>query len=577
MLVRKRSSLQLWLILPFVTLIFLLTGTLGVLWYWVDSATVSNLSKRFMLETVQRTAQAIDQNIHLSSAILETAFPKGLPEASDITRDMDNLRVRMWAAASLRGASGDYVYYGNVAGQSIGLFRHSEYEAELRLKTLADLHRSYFRLDCITCALQFKSTETTVFDPRKRLWFNLARNTDSLVWTPVYVDFNAHDLVMTLARRVLSSTGQFEGVVATDVFLRELQSFIDHLPLDKGERAFIMEPDGAVVAASGMPNLRIDPEGRPERVKAWRSGDPILEAIYMQMRPLFQSTGTPTGSALIHDSAGRVIQVAYTHVTDKAGLNWIAAVAVPQDQILAGVRSDVVLVISLGMLALGLALALGLRIFGGIARDMRTLTYAVRQVGKGEINTPISVKRNDEIGELAYNFDNMRDSLFTDTLTGCANRSALQHILAALTRPGRDAEPARPFALLFIDLDRFKPLNDRWGHGNGDLALIEVAQRLRTELHKSDVLARLGGDEFVAVLPGIDNDTQAEIVCRRLEAVLTPALTTLRDIPQDEAVSVGASMGFGLYPRDGLDPSTLLKHADQEMYRDKCRHVQAAR
>ena len=575
--VRKRSSLRLSLILPFVTLISLLTGTLGVLWYWIDSATVSGLSKQLMLETVQRTAQAIDQNVHFSSAMLETAFPEGLPEAPDIASDLNGLRERLWAAASLRGTPGDYVYYGNVAGQNIGIFRRSGHEAELRLKTQANLPRSYYRLDGIAGTPAFKSTETTLFDPRTRPWFQLARDANGPVWTPVYVDFDAHDMVMTLARRVLSPAGEFEGVVGTDVFLDALQPFVDQLSLIKGERAFILEPDGALLAASGASNLQINPNGQPERVKAWNSGDPMLEAIYTQLRPFFQFAGTPTGTALINDSGGQAIQIAYTHVTDKAGLNWIAVVAVPQDRMLASVRSNVVLVIALGMLALGLALALGLRIFGSIARDMRTLTHAVRRVGLGEIKTPISIARNDEIGELAHNFNHMRDSLFTDALTGCANRSALQHILTTLPRPDADGRPAQPFALLFIDLNRFKPLNDRWGHGNGDLALTEVARRIQAELGKHDVLARLGGDEFVLVLSGIDDDEQAEGVRQRLETALAPALTTLQGIPAGEVVSVGVSVGYGLYPRDGLDAQTLIKHADQDMYRRKGRHAPAGR
>ncbi len=164
----------------------------------------------------------------------------------------------------------------------------------------------------------------------------------------------------------------------------------------------------------------------------------------------------------------------YTQAIQSPRPIWLAVVAMPQSDMLAGIRRHVVLVGALGLLALGLALAIGLRIFGGVARDMRPLTHAVRRVGQGDIDAPIHVPRNDEIGELAHNFHHMRDRLFTDALTGVNNRSALHHILSALLAP-----PAQPFALLFIDLNRFKPLNDRWGHDNGDRALAEVAQRMR--------------------------------------------------------------------------------------------------
>lgn len=220
----------------------------------------------------------------------------------------------------------------------------------------------------------------------------------------------------------------------------------------------------------------------------------------------------------------------------------------------------IVLVIALGLLALALALAIGLHIFGGVARDMRTLTQAVRRVGQGDIHAPIQVPRNDEIGELAHNFHHMRHNLFTDPLTGVNNRSALHHILNTLV------QTRQVFALLFIDLNKFKPLNDCWSHGNGDLALAEVAQRMRQHLPPTNVLARLGGDEFVVVLPGVASDAQAVHICQQLLAIITPPLTTLQGVPEEAAVSVGASMGHALYPRDGGDGASLLKHADAQMY-----------
>ena len=412
----KRSSLRLSLILPFVVLISLLTGTLGVLWYWMDSTTVSGLSSQVMVEITERTAQAISQDVRYSSATLEVAFPNGLPAAADIGSDLGNLQRRLWAAASLRGTAGS-VYYGNIAGQSIGLRRDGD-QAEMRLNMLAGKPRQHFLLDGIADTPRPTFSDTAVFDPRTRPWFKLARRTDGPVWTPVYVDFDNHDLVMTLARRVLSRTGAFEGVVATDIFLNTLRHFVDQLPLSHGGQVFVLEPDGTLIAASGMPNVRLDANGDLERINARTSADPMLACVYAQLRPVFTESDTPTGTALISDADGKKIQIAYKHITDKGGLNWVAVVAVPRDDIFMTVRQNVTLVVALGLLALGLALAIGLHIFSGIARDMRKLAHAVRRVGQGEINVPIRVDRNDEIGELAHNFGHMSDSLFTDRLTG---------------------------------------------------------------------------------------------------------------------------------------------------------------
>ena len=179
--------------------------------------------------------------------------------------------------------------------------------------------------------------------------------------------------------------------------------------------------------------------------------------------------------------------------------------------------------------------------------------------------------RNDEIGELASNVHNMRHRLFTDTLTGAANRSALTHILASWTTTSSSGAQPAPFTLLFIDLDHFKPLNDLWGHDNGDRALVEVVQRIRSVLRSNDVLARLGGDEFVVGLQGAETEEQAQMVADKIQQAMAPVLGSLQGLPPGESVVLSAAIGWAIFPADGCDPQILLKHADRAMYCNKSR------
>ena len=525
------------------------------------------LSKQLMVEMAERIGQAVDRHIFSSRSIIEASFPRGLPAPQRIEDDMPALRSRFWAATSLTQRQGDYVYYGNSQGQGLGLLRSNETQAELRVKLDAQEVRSIYLLPGIRAEPLFLRKENNLFDPRTRPWYRMAQQAPGHTWTPVYIDFNAKDLVMTRARHVLGEDGKVAGVVATDVLLNQLRLFVDGLHLAEGAQAFIMEPNGDLVAATGMDNIRAEANQQPSRVNAASAGNPLMEITYQKLKHEFSESNEVARTALIFNAEDQAIEVAYLRVTDDAGLNWLAVVAVPHQQMLAGIRAHVVLVIALGLLALGAALALGLHIFGGLAKDMRSLTYAVRRVGQGEIDVPIGVERNDEIGELANNVHHMRHRLFTDALTGAANRSALNHILETLTRPGA-AKPA-VFAILFIDLNQFKPLNDRWGHENGDMALIEVVQRLKEVLRSNDVLIRLGGDEFVAVLQGISSQEQLEVVQAKIREVLAPALTSLKGLPEGELVHLGASIGQAIYPVDGADPQSLLKHADLDMYKNK--------
>lgn len=565
-------SLKLRLLLPYAALIVLLTGIIGGLTYLAGVRTVTNLSDQMLKEMAARMRQNIEHHVSGSAAVLEAAFPSGMSASEDIRHDWLALRNRLWAATTLHPRTNDYVYYGNVGGQGVGLKRLPDGTAELRVRTEGDQHRRFYGLDKIDGQQQFLRTERAMFDPRNRPWFQLASRVDHHTWTSVYIDFGIKDLVLTRARRVLNAQGSFEGVVATDVSLRALNDVVDELGRSVRGLAFVVEPNGELVAISGTRNVRYADGGRIERLTAHTSGDPLVHSIYLQTRHYFHEVTADSRQFLsnvhsleLKDAHGDPVHAAFVHVTDHAGLDWMAVVAVPRATLLADVSRMVEWVLVAGALCLLLALAIGIRLFGRIADDVRSLSNAVKRVGQGDITTTFETQRKDEVGELARNFSHMRHELFTDRLTGVSNRSALQHVLTSLTIPPQTT----PFALLFIDLNLFKPLNDRWGHDNGDLALAEVARRLRTHVRAGDHVARLGGDEFVVLLQGVDNLQSAQIASAKLVELISAPLTTLQGIAPEVVVHLGASIGIALYPHDALDAQALLKHADQQMYAHK--------
>lgn len=149
-----------------------------------------------------------------------------------------------------------------------------------------------------------------------------------------------------------------------------------------------------------------------------------------------------------------------------------------------------------------------------------------------------------------------------DAVTGLANRNLLRDELrAAIASAHRDKHC---LAVLFLDLDRFKTINDSLGHAAGDAVLAQVAGRLRQNVGKTDILARLGGDEFVVVLTNIANPLQAGDVAERLLASF--AAPFLLDAGEFAATT---SIGISIFPDDTLDPETLIRHADVAMYQAK--------
>jgi len=149
-----------------------------------------------------------------------------------------------------------------------------------------------------------------------------------------------------------------------------------------------------------------------------------------------------------------------------------------------------------------------------------------------------------------------------DPLTGLHNRHSLENRLAqSLLDARRDNNR---LAVMFIDLDRFKVINDTLGHHVGDRLLVEVAARLRTCVRESDIVARLGGDEFVVVLSRMDAGMDAALVAGKILRTLN------QDYFIDDAIQhSGASIGIAVYPGDGDDQESLMKHADTAMYHAK--------
>jgi diguanylate cyclase (GGDEF)-like protein len=178
------------------------------------------------------------------------------------------------------------------------------------------------------------------------------------------------------------------------------------------------------------------------------------------------------------------------------------------------------------------------RLLGDIAADM---SYALDYIAKQE-----------KLNELAY----------YDVLTGLSNRNLMhEHLRHALAHAARNH---RMVGVVFIDLDRFKWVNDTFGHSGGDRLLKEIAQRIASCTREGDIVSRHGGDEFIMVLPDQPNRESATPVLQRvLESISEPVII------EDCEVRVSCSIGAAFYPDDGTDAETLLRNADAAMYEAK--------
>ena len=206
-----------------------------------------------------------------------------------------------------------------------------------------------------------------------------------------------------------------------------------------------------------------------------------------------------------------------------------------------------------GALALLATVAMVPLLFRRLATPiLARLDAAITERGILQAELDAAQKTKEELRDLAYH----------DELTGLPNRSLLYDRLGlAITQSHRQASH---LALLFLDLDDFKAVNDTFGHGSGDRLLVELAARVRSSVRAGDTVARFGGDEFIVLLDSVTGpEDAAGVAAKVLEAVRAPVRI------EGHEVAIAASVGVSVYPRDGTSPDELVRSADAAMYRDK--------
>ena len=206
-----------------------------------------------------------------------------------------------------------------------------------------------------------------------------------------------------------------------------------------------------------------------------------------------------------------------------------------------------------GALALLATVAMVPLLFRGLATPILVrLDAAITERGILQAELDAAHKTKEELRDLAYH----------DDLTGLPNRSLLYDRLGlAITQSHRQSSH---LALLFLDLDDFKAVNDSFGHGSGDRLLVELAARVRSSVRAGDTVARFGGDEFIVLLDSVTGpEDAARVAAKVLDAVRAPFRI------EGHEVAIAASVGVSVYPRDGTSPDELVRSADAAMYRDK--------
>jgi diguanylate cyclase (GGDEF)-like protein len=264
----------------------------------------------------------------------------------------------------------------------------------------------------------------------------------------------------------------------------------------------------------------------------------------------------------LHDDVERIltsVQVPGWGSTIIVGLGRDSVLATSQRDLLAALMAMLAILMTTG----GMAWLSGTQL---LLRPVREVRDAALSMAQGNFGRRVRSDRGPrEVQEMGRAFNSMADRLeglaLNDELTGLPNRRVLESHVASL------AKGAQPYALLSIDLDGFKPVNDRFGHAAGDETLKEIARRLMQSVKGTGLCARVGGDEFVGVLSGLDSGSLALRAVALAERIRSAVAAPIR--LEDGEVTVASSIGIAVRSDGSADVDTLMQNADRALYAAK--------
>jgi len=378
---------------------------------------------------------------------------------------------------------------------------------------------------------------------------------------------------LRLATPVATADGSVVGVVVIDV---DLASLLKFLQVD-------IPGNYQVYLANEWGDLLIDPD--PTQTFGFDKGRRILmQDSFAATRPLFEK-GAPNVVLNGFDQPQQAADHVYAFIRRPFGVSEgnrfvVLGLSVPLQDVLVDAKllgsSIVRMVLIFSVLAIVLAIAFA----RALTQPLQILAQAAMQFFSDGPQPRLPLGRTDEIGILARCFERMRGEIKVqmatlydkqdelvhlashDTLTNLPNRKLFMERLDAAI--GETTVDGPQLAVLFVDLDRFKLINDQFGHAVGDAVLVAVARRLQHVLRSGDLVARLGGDEFIVLMKGLQSNEAVLGIAAKIKRALDEDI-----VVNDQHMKVGASIGISQYPQDGTCAEALLSSADAAMYAAK--------
>ena len=591
---KREFSLRFILSFLFVLQLLVSVGLVGFLSLRNGERAVEDLANQLMSEVGDRITERLDIYLltpHIVNQLNEDALNVGQLKLNDLQA----MERHFWQQSQVFDLI-SYIQFGNAQGEFVGLAVNDNGSLAYQVTESTGALQTY-RIDA-NGNRQERLQATPKFDARLRPWYVVPYQADQPAWTDIYTWVNPPTLAITLGQPYYDAENRFQGILAADLTIAQISDFLRGLSVSDSGTTFILERTGNLVATSTNELPFVFQNDRPGRLMAINSKDGITKAtaayLTTQLGGLQRINSRRQTKFSIK---GKQYFLQVTPLRDQHGLDWLSVLVIPESDFVSQINANTQTTLLLCLLALALAAYLGIYTASWIAQPILRISKASQAISSGQFDQKLDVKGFAEIGVLQRAFNRMAEKLQTtfsaleqtnlalhseiterkqaeeqfkhlalhDPLTGFPNRIFLmEHLERGIKQVQR--HPEYLFAVLFLDLDRFKVVNDSLGHHVGDQLLAAIAGQLQQLIRETDIVARLGGDEFVILLEPIEEVNDAVRVADRIVQELS--------LPIDlgnRQVFISASIGIALSTPDYQQGADMLRDADIAMYRAKNR------
>ena len=568
-----KVSLPVFLVVPFLLQIFVTVGIIGWLSLQNGQTAVNEVTSELrngISTHIQDQLKSYIAIPPLMNQITANAIASG-----QIGLNNEQVLGRNFWKQILTFPNTTFHYIGTTNGEFYTARRLASGEVQVGLANQATNQQiNYFTPDQNGDRLKLAEIIPNRFDPRTRPWYKAAVKAGRPTWTKIYRHFVTKGLTISATQPIYSQQGDLLGVVSTDFVFLQVNQFLRSLKIGKSGQTFIMEKTGELISTStDDPTFNIRGQVT-DHILAQNSKNDVIRFAAQQIIKDQQSLKISTKTEIEFEVKGVKYFAQVSPLTDQFGIDWLIVVILPEADFMEKIQQNTQTTIIICAIAIGLSALIGIYVARQITKPILKLANAVSNLANQEDGVIIPEEGIEELQILAKSFNTMSSQLestfidlhhsaYHDSLTNLPNRSAFLFSLENRIAH-RQVEPDYLFALLFLDLDRFKLVNDSLGHLIGDLLLVNVAKRLESCLRKTDMLSRFGGDEFIILLHEIPHIDFAKQFAERLQKVLSQPFEL-----DGNQIYTSASIGIVSPLNSTGSPQDLLRDADIALYQAK--------